>query len=488
MRGGLISGVIMVTMAWSSAQAEQGSRIRDVRIAGCIHDLRIMQLDEDPWLDLVVLSTIPGGSVVLQWLPGGAGGFSADSTLAVDLGPAAGVALADYTGDGRPEILRWTDAGIDARTLPSQTSQSRTLNLLLPAERSVEETMRWRRVGPPRFLDLFMPLDDSTSLFMAPRRDGFDLWAARAGKVLLYRRLAFQAIMTARLDGSGALPATSYVERRPSAWQLDLDGDGDLDILGADQDRLITYVNSGGFQSAPDRITLLSAALDPTTTELLDQRMFCLDLNADGMPDLVRSSFGYAVHGAVSSREIHRGRAGGVFTGAPDLRHVLPGLNIVESFLDADGDGSMEMLASRVPLSADGITDSLARGLVPYFIELYKLGGEGYERRPTDVLPAVMTYPQLGPPRPAAVAVGDFNGDRRPDLAVPAGDECRIYWNRGEKLFKKGECARVPMTSSRLFMSRDLDGDGRTDLVGVHWPSDDISVIQVLISRFPPNE
>jgi uncharacterized protein (TIGR03437 family) len=67
---------------------------------------------------------------------------------------------------------------------------------------------------------------------------------------------------------------------------------------------------------------------------------------------------------------------------------------------------------------------------------------------------------------PYAVVTGDFNGDRRPDLAVGAQDGVYVLLNTGGGNFGRPIRTEAPPQTFWLGAGADFNGDGRDDLVG----------------------
>jgi hypothetical protein len=81
-----------------------------------------------------------------------------------------------------------------------------------------------------------------------------------------------------------------------------------------------------------------------------------------------------------------------------------------------------------------------------------------------------------------SVAVGDFNGDRIPDLGVAnsLGNSVSILLGKGAGSFELLDNVQVNDRPSNLVVL-DVNGDGKTDIALPSWTTDSISI---LLNRF----
>ena len=213
----------------------------------------------------------------------------------------------------------------------------------------------------------------------------------------------------------------------------DLDGDGDLDVVGSAREAgdLVYWLNNG------DGTTWTRATI--TTTAPGIRSVALGDLDLDGDLDVVA-----AVTGAGDLRwweQTSGGWTGRVIEGsATDVRHL--------ALADIDGDGDLDVAA---PLPGGDLS----------WWQNPRGAGSPWA---SEVIGAVVD--------PSAVAAGDFDGDGEPEILVAdQGDDSITRWRftddaRGTPMWKPEPVgAAGDVTSPATFDLVDLDGDDDLDVL-----------------------
>lgn len=198
----------------------------------------------------------------------------------------------------------------------------------------------------------------------------------------------------------------------------------------------------GGFSPTARALVPVQGA---PTTSLSDPRVAMVDLNGDGLPDLIELAEGRAR----AWRNLGEGR----FEGPRPLPLAPAGVALGSpgvQLLDADGDGRIELLVTRGDSSGS-----------------YGLGPSGgfeasrYRRHPT-----APSFPEGDP----ELRLVDLDGDGVAD-ALRLGDAPRVYLADREGRWAPGQRSRsappgLSFTDPRVHLA-DLSGDGLSDLVFV---------------------
>lgn len=241
----------------------------------------------------------------------------------------------------------------------------------------------------------------------------------------------------------------------------DLNGDGKEDLVLAGEtprmrERAVEILEGNGDGTFREGVTI--PLQNPT------HAIVVADVNGDGKPDLILLHPGVAVLLNTTS-----GPGAPVSFGSE--QGLVGGFGPALAAADLNGDGKAEVLVGTMPTrNADNEKGTLRIATPPVFIDANHHLGEV----PTVDIPI--------PGVPVSIAVADFDGDGKPDVAVGfrgAGHEPRggiaIFLNRTEKAgaeFKLADPTVINLDHTIDFVAAaDLNGDGRTDLFGA-WCGD----------------
>ena len=228
----------------------------------------------------------------------------------------------------------------------------------------------------------------------------------------------------------------------------DLNGDGKADLAVANISSgsvAVAFGNGNGTFQAPTFYTTGNSSSSVAAG----------DLNGDGKPDLVVANLGNIAAGGTDSGNVSilLAKGGGTFQAAANITAgVQPGAVLIK---DLNGDGKPDLAVLNVGLT-QGFSAAPNAGGVSVFL------GKGDGTFQPAVNYAVGT-------NPSAMAVGDVNGDGKPDLVVATAQSnfsgvVAVMLGNGDGTFQSpayypGQTGVVSLTVV------DLDGDGKPDIV-----------------------
>jgi uncharacterized protein (UPF0548 family) len=177
------------------------------------------------------------------------------------------------------------------------------------------------------------------------------------------------------------------------------------------------------------------------------------DFNGDGKLDLA------VANGDGDTVSIRLGNGTGTFTNAPDV--VVGGSPTSVAVGGFNGDGKLDLAVA----NGDGSTVSIRLGT-----------GDGTFTNAPDVVVGSL---------PFSVAVGDFNGDGKPDLATAnsgnGSNSVSIRLGNGDGTFTNAPDVPVGITPASVAVG-DFNGDGKPDLAVAN---EDSNTVTVLLNTFP---
>jgi len=262
-------------------------------------------------------------------------------------------------------------------------------------------------------------------------------------------RAALTEETDAGFAGSSLLPVTS-LNSGNTVLTADFNGDGipDLVILGNGILSVLLGNGDGTFTAAPSPPADLPGAIAVG------------DFNEDGIPDLaVVTAFDEG------NSEVLLGNGDGTFTQAGGSFGTIDGDYVFTSSAiaagDFNGDGKLDLAV-----------DCARIGDSPCNMLLILAGnGDGTFMQPSSI-------PFAQSDSPSAIAVGDFNGDGQPDLAVTnsGANGVNVFLNREGNL---SAVPAIPATGDNpsSIAAADFNGDGKLDLAVANAGSGDVTIL-----------
>jgi FG-GAP-like repeat/FG-GAP repeat len=227
---------------------------------------------------------------------------------------------------------------------------------------------------------------------------------------------------------------------------------------------------------------------------------YAADFNGDGRPDLVTSN------GDAQSVSVFLRQAGGGFAAEAGSPFTLPGATSNGTIGDFNGDGRPDLAITDI--QGTGVVIALRNPVggftqeanVPLGGQLGAVGaGDFNQDGKLDI--AVANYGSanvsvllrnpanngfaLAPngnyavgAQPRQIAIADFNGDLRPDIAVTnvASGTVSVLLNSGNAIFSTEAPITVGLQPNGI-TARDFDGDGRPDLAVANTGDDTVSIL-----------
>ncbi len=240
-----------------------------------------------------------------------------------------------------------------------------------------------------------------------------------------------------------------------------IDGQGGLDLVTADNLRLGIHLDQGG--SYIGKATLVPVEVPPPYPAVI--HAIAVDLNSDGVDEVVGGDTNKLSPLPVEGRIVVFGNPG---DGALFVQQVLPtpgvGFDYRLDHGDIDHDGDQDVVAWTLK--------SFSNSQLPmtrYVLVLTNDGAGQLTLSQTLAISEIVTHYS-----PGAVKLADLDGDGWLDVAATAGSGVvsqtywvRVVWNDGTGAFKAFSEAQLPPKATGI-ASADIDGDGLSDLIVIH--------------------
>jgi FG-GAP-like repeat/IPT/TIG domain/Secretion system C-terminal sorting domain len=239
-----------------------------------------------------------------------------------------------------------------------------------------------------------------------------------------------------------------------SIFSIDLDGDGKPDVIIADADSNIVSVYHNN--SKPDSISFVQQGSYIMDADDYPIGVTAGDLDGDGKPDIVVSNW----FSQTLSIFLNTSTPGHISMAAP-ISYPLGNYTLAASIADLNVDGLPEIIAA----SGDSVLSVYANNSTPGHLSF---------------------SPKVDYPLPAApfkVAVADLDGDGMPDMAAASGNTnlVSVFRNTSSSGGAISFATHVDFPTGNNpqgLAIGDLDGDGKPDLAIVNMDDNTVSLLR----------
>jgi len=268
----------------------------------------------------------------------------------------------------------------------------------------------------------------------------------------------------------------------------DVNGDGRADLLFASRHELRVFhqrANGGFDQQADQRLALGRLSEKDLTRGSGNARATARDVNGDGRSDLIVTATTGGILDLHTETTFHLNRNGTWNLDAPDRRTVVEGGWNTLELVDLDGDGKLELMEARIPLSILELIEMLLTREVDAQLSIFRVGQDGtYPTKPwvETSLHVGLDFDTLTLEGFAPTLEADLNGDGMRDRLESAdGSGIEIYLGGGNEPLQDLS-TRQKLDAHGLIRFGDLNGDELTDAL-LFSPNRPGTPIRVLVNR-----
>jgi hypothetical protein len=479
----------LVLSTAASAADPQRFETKKLMVLGDVVVVTAADLDGDGKLDILVGYTSGTGQATKRflavfWNNGGGFGTAPDLALSLDENHAFAFDVAEVDGQPGDELLLVTPNGVQSRSFRGRTAGApvqlveqptaftRPAPGMLPRFRLVQD------VSAPGSRELLVPGVSTLGIYKRQAAGGY----AKAAELALDVQSGWSAAdQLRRLDRArlGSVPYFRLSFAYPSLYVADVDGDGLNDIVATLEDRVAIYRQAAGFTFATEPTVRRDFAVR-TPEELKEAgtqaSVTVSDVDGDGVADLVvRKLVARGLASVTTTTYVFFGRKGGGYADAPD--QVLRGEGAtgtdVELF-DVTGDGRPDLVVPSVNIGIFAIVKILLNRTLSINFQVFPFlpAKRRFADKPAAERELSFTLNLSGAADIQAIDMfGDYNGDKRVDLAFGTGDEeLSVFLGGQGTLFADTAAARIPVRAVGRVESVDLEGKGRSDML-LYYPS-----------------
>ena len=262
---------------------------------------------------------------------------------------------------------------------------------------------------------------------------------------------------------------TYHKSPRIDVGDVDGDGRGDVIASGRHEIRVFRQRADGGFPEQPDsRIAIGRLTEEDQVRGTGTVRVEARDLDGDRRADLLVNYMTGGFLAPRSETSFHLNRGGGWDLAHPDQSFVSEnGWNAFQ-LADVDGDGGVELIEARMPLSILELVEVLLTRAIDVEVSVYRRDANGVfavEPWLHSKLDIGVSFDTFEPRGFVPTLEADLNRDGHLDrLGSGDGKALEVYLGGGDAPYRK-RVVRQELDTGGALRFGDLDGDGLTDFL-----------------------
>ena len=489
----------MIVLVLLLLAADKPARFEAKKLAvdGEIATVTPADFDGDGFPDLLVVHNKgkprkPQRALSMFWSQKGAFATKPDLSFSVPDG-ACVYDVADVDERKGSEVLLAGHGGVSALSFRDRdnrvtTALTKDATLFVNADNNALPRVMMAQKISGQGTELLVPMPDALAIY----RRGADGWFS-AGKI----DTAFAKVDLHR-EWRGDLPTPHL-----GAFGLDIDfpdvhvadsnGDGLLDLIFNDTDRVAIFQQAPGLNFAREPTFQREFAV--TTDKEMDEGFTqtttqVRDLDNDGVVDiLVTKQVNQGITSGESTTYVFMGKPGGGYEAQATQTIKRDGIGgTVSQLIDLTGDGKPELLLPSVKMGILAIIRVLTSSTVKVNVETFPFQDRKFGKA---IAERTLTFKVSLSGKSDLQAIdlsGDYNGDRLKDLVLGGtGSELEIYPGLGkDKLVAEDALETIKVNGKGRVVPVDLDRKGKDDIVMFYpFTREERGVINVLYNRGP---